>query len=398
MLASRGGGSSGTSRRPVLRHATSGRGYGAQAAARTPHQQPQQPRPSPQLPDPEPASFSSQSSGPSFTEGGTAPRPAAYPHDYDLSRQRPSSAAQLQPHPLMRTVPKNQPQLERTSSLARTGSSCSSNADRECIVCLDALRDVVFLPCRHSVCCQTCARSLTKCPLCRQDIASFITGHFDTTMVKDHIPQQDRQTPSTYVPSPTGPIVISPAFFLSGPHTFVIKKIGSDFIVEDPQLGYKILMAVGKSLSVGYSFKVFDNNSVMLAQLKSESGGFNFDDRYLLTWPDKTPIATVTRSLNQGNTKAHVWAGRAKSGTELYQITGDRIGDYFSIMDMQTNEQVAVVERVSGIINQTYSLNVTTGGVDAVLMALLGMACNCMKNPRKLAAVVASPMLGLLAL
>jgi len=47
-----------------------------------------------------------------------------------------------------------------------------------CIVCQDAIRQIVFLPCKHLVCCDECGREslrdqgLRTCPVCRADIIS----------------------------------------------------------------------------------------------------------------------------------------------------------------------------------------------------------------------------------
>lgn len=48
---------------------------------------------------------------------------------------------------------------------------------RECIVCLDNVRDVILQPCKHLVLCHDCAvkcvRRQKKCPVCKQDIERF---------------------------------------------------------------------------------------------------------------------------------------------------------------------------------------------------------------------------------
>ncbi|NXT88471.1 LRSM1 ligase, partial [Anhinga rufa] len=40
----------------------------------------------------------------------------------------------------------------------------------ECIVCMEQETQMVFLPCGHVCCCQTCCERLHTCPLCRKDI------------------------------------------------------------------------------------------------------------------------------------------------------------------------------------------------------------------------------------
>ncbi|XP_076211231.1 E3 ubiquitin-protein ligase LRSAM1 isoform X2 [Aptenodytes patagonicus] len=44
----------------------------------------------------------------------------------------------------------------------------------ECVVCMEQETQVIFLPCGHVCCCQTCCERLHTCPLCRKDIAQRI--------------------------------------------------------------------------------------------------------------------------------------------------------------------------------------------------------------------------------
>ncbi|NXJ88433.1 LRSM1 ligase, partial [Corythaixoides concolor] len=44
----------------------------------------------------------------------------------------------------------------------------------ECVVCMERETRMIFLPCGHVCCCQTCCERLHACPLCRQDIAQRI--------------------------------------------------------------------------------------------------------------------------------------------------------------------------------------------------------------------------------
>ena len=43
-----------------------------------------------------------------------------------------------------------------------------------CRICLDATVHVLFLPCRHLICCEQCANNVHNCPLCRQRIVGTI--------------------------------------------------------------------------------------------------------------------------------------------------------------------------------------------------------------------------------
>jgi hypothetical protein len=70
--------------------------------------------------------------------------------------------------------------VDSASSTAAAASSApargktKSNKNEKCIVCMDALRDVLLLPCKHLVLCSGCAQqmegrgALGSCPYCRQ--------------------------------------------------------------------------------------------------------------------------------------------------------------------------------------------------------------------------------------
>ncbi|KAM9594648.1 E3 ubiquitin-protein ligase LRSAM1 isoform 4-T10 [Morphnus guianensis] len=44
----------------------------------------------------------------------------------------------------------------------------------ECVVCMEQETQMIFLPCGHVCCCQTCCDQLHTCPLCRKDITQRI--------------------------------------------------------------------------------------------------------------------------------------------------------------------------------------------------------------------------------
>ncbi|KAM4889621.1 E3 ubiquitin-protein ligase LRSAM1 isoform 6-T6 [Sylvia borin] len=44
----------------------------------------------------------------------------------------------------------------------------------ECVVCMEQEPQMIFLPCGHVCCCQSCCERLHSCPLCRQDVAQRI--------------------------------------------------------------------------------------------------------------------------------------------------------------------------------------------------------------------------------
>lgn len=57
------------------------------------------------------------------------------------------------------------------SSAARDSEAVSERRC-ECVVCFNALRCTVFLPCKHLVCCEGCGQgpSMQRCPMCRAKI------------------------------------------------------------------------------------------------------------------------------------------------------------------------------------------------------------------------------------
>lgn len=48
------------------------------------------------------------------------------------------------------------------------------NDSLECTVCLTDFKDVIFIPCRHIAVCRYCNKHVTKCPLCRVSVRSFV--------------------------------------------------------------------------------------------------------------------------------------------------------------------------------------------------------------------------------
>jgi len=45
-------------------------------------------------------------------------------------------------------------------------------ASLDCIVCMDRARDVLFKECKHMCVCETCAETVTECPLCNSGSGS----------------------------------------------------------------------------------------------------------------------------------------------------------------------------------------------------------------------------------
>lgn len=63
------------------------------------------------------------------------------------------------------------------TSIAESGQCHNAKPIRNpsvwCVVCMEAPRETLLLPCRHVCCCQACADRLEQCPLCRSRKTAF---------------------------------------------------------------------------------------------------------------------------------------------------------------------------------------------------------------------------------
>eukprot|EP00667_Euglena_gracilis_P013846 EG_transcript_14297 len=91
---------------------------------------------------------------------------------------RPASAGRpMLPHlgaPLRLFEPKVPPEGDP----AFGGSPKFADLLKPCVVCMEAARTIMFLPCHHSVCCVTCARQLNRCPVCNDEFDDVDHGQF----------------------------------------------------------------------------------------------------------------------------------------------------------------------------------------------------------------------------
>ena len=71
------------------------------------------------------------------------------------------------PSPVAPTAPPlSEPQTEAEAE--------EIDENEECCICMDKRRSIVFLPCGHVCVCNTCAKDLIQCPLCRVQIQQKI--------------------------------------------------------------------------------------------------------------------------------------------------------------------------------------------------------------------------------
>ena len=45
---------------------------------------------------------------------------------------------------------------------------------RQCTICLENEKNIMFLPCKHLFCCSSCASQLTECSICRKSFKAFV--------------------------------------------------------------------------------------------------------------------------------------------------------------------------------------------------------------------------------
>ncbi|KAL7834707.1 hypothetical protein SRHO_G00289540 [Serrasalmus rhombeus] len=104
------------------------------------------------------------------------------------AREQPSSPKKLQEEPeagpLVPTAPlqqqltppltPNTPLTPQTPLIPTAPSPVDGPGSSECVVCMEAGCQVVFLPCGHVCCCQVCGDALHSCPLCRSTISQRI--------------------------------------------------------------------------------------------------------------------------------------------------------------------------------------------------------------------------------
>ncbi|NWQ85334.1 LRSM1 ligase, partial [Burhinus bistriatus] len=63
---------------------------------------------------------------------------------------------------------------EPLSPVVPTAPALQWDKKSECVVCMEQETQMIFLPCGHVCCCQTCCEQLHTCPLCRTDITQRI--------------------------------------------------------------------------------------------------------------------------------------------------------------------------------------------------------------------------------
>ncbi|XP_067949160.1 uncharacterized protein [Watersipora subatra] len=66
--------------------------------------------------------------------------------------------------------------LHQSVSSSANKKHKSDDADKlTCMECKSCIRQVIFFPCSHLVCCFNCSHALTGCPVCKMDIKARAT-------------------------------------------------------------------------------------------------------------------------------------------------------------------------------------------------------------------------------
>ncbi|XP_052412820.1 E3 ubiquitin-protein ligase LRSAM1 [Carassius gibelio] len=95
-----------------------------------------------------------------------------------LSDPLPKTAKEMQEAgPSTPSAPLQQqltPPLTPSTPLTPTAPSPDRWSGSECVVCMEHVSQVIFLPCGHVCCCQTCSAALQSCPLCRGSVSQRV--------------------------------------------------------------------------------------------------------------------------------------------------------------------------------------------------------------------------------
>ncbi|XP_023653120.2 E3 ubiquitin-protein ligase LRSAM1 [Paramormyrops kingsleyae] len=100
-----------------------------------------------------------------------SPAKAAQPADAGASPLAPSAPPLLSPETQVLPCLPGQAVAEVPSAPKLQDEAPGSS---ECVVCMEIQSQVVFLPCGHVCCCQTCSDVLQSCPLCRSHISQRV--------------------------------------------------------------------------------------------------------------------------------------------------------------------------------------------------------------------------------
>jgi hypothetical protein len=115
-----------------------------------------------------------------FIKPGEGPPP---PIPSDETKSSPLPSAELKPTPEGSAIPSTEPTAEAAASTIPTDDAVlqpvfsarqeTLSIDLSCVICLEAARNSIILPCNHLCCCKDCGLSLEHCPICRASIVSL---------------------------------------------------------------------------------------------------------------------------------------------------------------------------------------------------------------------------------
>lgn len=64
--------------------------------------------------------------------------------------------------------------LDALSIVPVSTTAVTPETTKQCVICLSQTLEILYMPCRHFVACQSCSDRLNKCPICRSNITSKI--------------------------------------------------------------------------------------------------------------------------------------------------------------------------------------------------------------------------------
>jgi hypothetical protein len=77
--------------------------------------------------------------------------------------------------------------VRRLTELVTEADTKNIDAGRECLMCMDALRQARLRPCCHVVFCEACTKTALNsnlaCPICRHQIKQYDVGNFNSTFM-----------------------------------------------------------------------------------------------------------------------------------------------------------------------------------------------------------------------
>lgn len=130
-------------------------------------------------------SLFNNSTGPSSTSSdlftnAKAPTPSLFNNSQILNSNVSSSLFNNSQAPSSNTdniKPSADDLTQRINDIKETDDTPTQDEEKQCLICFENQKKVVFIPCNHLSCCLACTKAIMKkqreCPVCKQHIADF---------------------------------------------------------------------------------------------------------------------------------------------------------------------------------------------------------------------------------